>query len=69
MASGMENITVRIPSLLLERLDAYGFKYFGRFFNRSEFIQDAIYWRLDSIQFDADGTPNKYYVEYGDDEK
>ena len=40
------SITVRIPIDLLDRLDAYGESEFGRRFDRSLFIVEAITGRL-----------------------
>lgn len=44
------SITVRIPIDLLDRLDAYGESEFGRRFDRSLFIVEAITGRLNGIK-------------------
>ncbi len=42
MSGRRKNVTVRIPDDLLDRLDCYGFDRFGRCFNRSRYISEAI---------------------------
>lgn len=44
------SITVRIPIDLLDRLDAYRESEFGRRFDRSLFIVEAITGRLNGIK-------------------
>ena len=43
------SITVRIPIDLLDRLDAYGESEFGRRFDRSMFVVEAVMNRLNNI--------------------
>ena len=44
------SITVRIPIDLLDRLNAYGESEFGRRFDRSLFIVEAVTGRLNGIE-------------------
>lgn len=50
MAGRKTGITVRIPVELLDRLDKYGESEFGRHFDRSMFIADAVLNRLNNIR-------------------
>lgn len=50
MTERKTGITVRIPVELLEQLDAYGESEFGRRFDRSLFIVEAVTGRLNGIK-------------------
>lgn len=50
MGGRRTGITVRIPIDLLDRVDAYGESRFGRCFDRSLFIVNAITDRMEEIK-------------------